>query len=186
MRELERALGISYQQARRIVEDEMGEPIVVAAKAMSLPADVLQRILLFMNPRVGQSVDRVYELAALYNEISVEAAQPPGRDPARGGAGRQRTRTRARSTAPRKPRGARYRISPRSRRVSRQVALRRAVGAGDRLKPQCISYATTLSMKWRPARSSTSTIQTSGSKRISRASLSSTFCSGTGSLPKSG
>ena len=66
MRELERALGISYRQSRRIVEDELGEPIVVAAKAMSLPADVLQRILLFMNPRVGQSVDRVYELSALY------------------------------------------------------------------------------------------------------------------------
>ncbi len=34
MRELERALGISYQQSRRIVDDELGEPIVVAAKAM--------------------------------------------------------------------------------------------------------------------------------------------------------
>jgi hypothetical protein len=75
MRELERALGISYQQSRRIVDDELGEPIVVAAKAMGLPADVLQRIVLFMNPRVGQSVDRVYELSALYREISVEAAR---------------------------------------------------------------------------------------------------------------
>jgi len=75
MRELERALGISYRQSRRIVEDDLGEPIVAAAKAMDLPADVLQRILLFMNPRVGQSVDRVYELAALYGEISVEAAR---------------------------------------------------------------------------------------------------------------
>jgi hypothetical protein len=75
MRELERALGISNQHSRRIVEDELGEPIVVAAKAMSLPADVLQRIVLFMNPLVGQSVDRVYELSALYREISVEAAR---------------------------------------------------------------------------------------------------------------
>ena len=74
IRELERALGVSHRQARRIVEDEQGEPIVVAAKAMCIPADVLQRILLFMNPRIGQSVDRVYELAALYNEINVEAA----------------------------------------------------------------------------------------------------------------
>ena len=41
----------------------------------NMPADVLQRMLLFMNPRVGQSVDRVYELAALYSEISVEAAR---------------------------------------------------------------------------------------------------------------
>mgnify|MGYP001195916857 FL=1 len=75
VRELERALGISYQQSRRIVEDELGEPIVVAAKAMTLPADILQRIVLFMNPRVGQSVERVYELSSLYSEISVEAAR---------------------------------------------------------------------------------------------------------------
>jgi hypothetical protein len=75
MHELERALGISFQHSRRIVEDEFGEPIVAAAKAMGLPADVLQRIVLFMNPRVGQSVDRVYELSALYRDISVEAAQ---------------------------------------------------------------------------------------------------------------
>jgi hypothetical protein len=74
LRELERALGISRQTALRIVEDDRGEPIVAAAKAMELPADVLQRILLFMNPRVGQSVDRVYELAGLYADITVNAA----------------------------------------------------------------------------------------------------------------
>ena len=48
---------------------------MVAAKAMNLPADVLQRMLLFMNPWAGQSVDRVYELAELYGEISVDAAR---------------------------------------------------------------------------------------------------------------
>lgn len=74
LRELERALGISRPTALRIVEDDRGEPIVAAAKAMELPADVLQRILLFMNPRVGQSVDRVYELAGLYADITVDAA----------------------------------------------------------------------------------------------------------------
>jgi Uncharacterised protein conserved in bacteria (DUF2336) len=75
VRELERALGISRAQARRIISDESGEPIVVAAKAMDLPADVVQRILLFMNPRIGQSVDRVNELAELYREIRVDAAR---------------------------------------------------------------------------------------------------------------
>jgi hypothetical protein len=75
LRELERALGISRRTALRIVEDDSGEPIVAAAKAMELPADVLQRILLFMNPRVGQSVDRVYELAGLYADITVDAAR---------------------------------------------------------------------------------------------------------------
>jgi hypothetical protein len=75
MRELEQMLGLTRTQARRIVDDDLGEPIVVAAKAMDLPTDVLQRMLLFMNPRVGQSVERVYELAALYGEITVDAAR---------------------------------------------------------------------------------------------------------------
>jgi hypothetical protein len=74
-RELENALGVSNRQARRIVNDELGEPIVAAAKAINMPAEVLQRILLFLNPKIGLSVDRVYELAALYNEISTEAAR---------------------------------------------------------------------------------------------------------------
>jgi hypothetical protein len=75
LREIERMLGVSRAQARRIVEDELGEPIVVAAKAIDLAADVLQRMLLFMNPRIGQSVNRVYQLAELYSEISVDAAR---------------------------------------------------------------------------------------------------------------
>jgi hypothetical protein len=74
-RELERALGVSHGQARRMINDPHGEPIVLAAKAMILPADVLQRVLLFINPTVGQSVERVYELASLYSEITVEAAR---------------------------------------------------------------------------------------------------------------
>jgi hypothetical protein len=74
-RELHRTLGVSHALARRIVADELGEPIVVAGKAMALPADVLQRMILFLNPMVGHSVDRVYQLSALYNEISVDAAR---------------------------------------------------------------------------------------------------------------
>jgi hypothetical protein len=75
VRELERMLGLARAQARRIANDELGEPILVVAKALELAADVLQRMLLFVNPRVGQSVERVYELAELYSEISVDAAR---------------------------------------------------------------------------------------------------------------
>ena len=75
IQELERTLGISRKLAMRIIDDNTGEPIVAAAKALEIPSDVLQRILLFMNPRVGQSVDRVYELAGLYGEITVDAAR---------------------------------------------------------------------------------------------------------------
>ena len=131
MRELERALGISYQQSRRIVEDEMGEPIVVAAKAMSLPADILQRIVLFMNPRVGQSVDRVYELSALYNEISVESARRliailRAAEPADSKTPDTRSIYGAAETA-------RRALSDVAAITTRkpEVALRRAVGAGD-------------------------------------------------------
>jgi hypothetical protein len=73
--ELERMLAVSRAQARRIVNDQLGEPIVVAAKAMGLPAEVLQRVLLFWSPWVGQPVDRICELADLYDEISTDAAR---------------------------------------------------------------------------------------------------------------
>lgn len=131
MRELERALGISYQQSRRIVEDEMGEPIVVAAKAMSLPADILQRIVLFMNPRVGQSVDRVYELSALYNEISVESARRlvailRAAEPA----GSNIPDTRSIYSAAETARRALSDVAAIAARKP-EVTLRRAVGAGD-------------------------------------------------------
>jgi hypothetical protein len=32
-------------------------------------------MLLFVNPHIGQSIDRVYELAELYGEITVDAAR---------------------------------------------------------------------------------------------------------------
>src|SRR5262252_4449273 len=72
--ELERLLGLSRAQARRIVNDELGEPIVVAAKAMDLPADAVQGLLLFWSRWVGQPVDRICELADLYAKISTDAA----------------------------------------------------------------------------------------------------------------
>jgi hypothetical protein len=73
-REVEFAFGISSRLARQIVCDELGEPIVVVAKALRAPRAVLERILLFVNPRIGQSVQRVYELATRYDEISTQAA----------------------------------------------------------------------------------------------------------------
>ena len=73
-RELERMLAISRAQARRLIDDDSGEPIVVAAMALRMPAAVLQRILLCLNPQIGQSVQRVYELALLHEEIEPRSA----------------------------------------------------------------------------------------------------------------
>lgn len=72
---VEACLGISHAQARRIVEDRSGETIVVAAKALGIPTGALQRILLFLNPAVGQSVQRVYDLSDLYEEMTQDAAR---------------------------------------------------------------------------------------------------------------
>jgi hypothetical protein len=73
-RELERILAISRDQARRVYEDESGEPIVVAAVALGMPATVLQRILLCLSPAISQSIQRVYELALLHEQIEPDAA----------------------------------------------------------------------------------------------------------------
>ena len=73
-RELERTLAISRAQARRLMDDTSGEPIVVAAVALGMPAAVLQRILLCLNPVVSRSVQRVYDLALLQEEIETETA----------------------------------------------------------------------------------------------------------------
>ncbi len=72
---LERTLGISRQLAERIVRDQSGEPIVVAAKALGMTASVLQRVLLFLNPAIGQSVERVHELSHLFDDLTPRAAE---------------------------------------------------------------------------------------------------------------
>ena len=74
-RVLERALGISRELADRITRDDSGEPIVVAAKVLGIKADVLQRILLFLNPVIGQSARRLYELSRLFDELNARAAE---------------------------------------------------------------------------------------------------------------
>lgn len=74
-RELQSALGISAALAHRVVADDSGEPLVAAAKALGCPAAVLQRMLLFVNPAIGHSVDQTYQLAQLYGEVSAQAAR---------------------------------------------------------------------------------------------------------------
>jgi len=72
---LAQSLRIPRAQARRIAGDDLGEPIVTAAKAINMPRDVLYRILLFVNTTIGHSVARVHALAALYDEMTVQAAE---------------------------------------------------------------------------------------------------------------
>lgn len=72
---METSLGLTRAQAQRLVKDASGEPLLVAAKALAMPSVVLQRVLLFLNPAIGESVQRVFDLAALYERLSAQAAE---------------------------------------------------------------------------------------------------------------
>ena len=75
IRVLERALGVSRALAERIACDNSGEPLVVAAKSLAIKAEVLQRILPFLNPVIGQSAQKLYELSRLYDDLNPAAAE---------------------------------------------------------------------------------------------------------------
>jgi hypothetical protein len=72
---LAQALQISRTQAHRLADDEFGEPIIAAAKALNIRREVLYRILLFVNVAIGHSVERVHALACLFDELTVQAAE---------------------------------------------------------------------------------------------------------------
>ena len=73
--ELARALRVPQRQTRRMTHDDLGDPVVVAAKALSMPRQALYRVLMFVNPSVGHSVQRVRALAALHDEMPQPAAE---------------------------------------------------------------------------------------------------------------
>ena len=74
-RVLERALGVDRDLAEKITADDHGEPIIVAARAIGMKLDVLQRILLFLNPVIGQSARQIYKLTRLFEELNAESAE---------------------------------------------------------------------------------------------------------------
>lgn len=71
---LQQSLGVSRAMARRIVTDSHGQPFVVSAKALAMPTDVFQRILMSLNPAIGQSVERVFELSDLFLDLPLPSA----------------------------------------------------------------------------------------------------------------
>ncbi len=74
VREIERALAISRAITERIINDTSGELLLVIAKALAMPIDVVQRILLLLNPAIGTSIRRVFDLSSLYEDMSTAAA----------------------------------------------------------------------------------------------------------------
>jgi hypothetical protein len=74
IREFERTLDLPRGLCERIVNDPLGEPIVVAAAAARIPIAVLQRVLLLINPAVSHSIERVFDLTNLYYQLDRRAA----------------------------------------------------------------------------------------------------------------
>lgn len=72
--ELADALILTSRIASQIVDEPGGEPLACALKALGMPGEAFQRVLLFLNPALGSSVLDVYRLARLYEVIETRSA----------------------------------------------------------------------------------------------------------------
>jgi hypothetical protein len=72
--ELGEALLLPPHIAARAVNDPGGEPLACAMKAIDMPSAVFQRVLLFLHPEFGSSVNTVYRLSRLYDRLSERSA----------------------------------------------------------------------------------------------------------------
>jgi hypothetical protein len=72
--ELGETLILPARVAAQVVSDPGGEPLACAMKAVDMPSAVFQRVLLFLNPEFGSSVNTVYRLSRLYDRLSERSA----------------------------------------------------------------------------------------------------------------
>ncbi|MDR6952737.1 uncharacterized protein (DUF2336 family) [Ancylobacter sp. 3268] len=72
---LERALAVPAEAAARIVEDEAGQALAIAARALGLSFAVLSRILFRLHPGVGRSSSDMARLADLFDGLPLASAQ---------------------------------------------------------------------------------------------------------------
>jgi hypothetical protein len=72
--ELGETLILPSRVAVQVVGDPGGEPLACACKALAMPSAVFQRVLLFLNPEFGSSVNYVYRLSRLYDRLSERSA----------------------------------------------------------------------------------------------------------------
>jgi hypothetical protein len=72
--ELGEALILPWRLAAQVVNDAGGEPLACAARALDMPSPVFQRVLLFLNPEIGSSVNHVYRLSRLYDGLHERSA----------------------------------------------------------------------------------------------------------------
>lgn len=67
--------GLPGDIAERIVSDSSGEPLAAICRALDMPFDTASRILLFLNPAIGGSVQQVFGLANGYEAMKPASAR---------------------------------------------------------------------------------------------------------------
>ena len=72
--ELGETLILPARVAAQIVDDPGGEPLACAMRALGMPGPVFERVLLFLRPEFGTSVNTVYRLSRLYDRLSERSA----------------------------------------------------------------------------------------------------------------
>ena len=72
--ELGETLILPARLATQIVNDRGGEPLACAVRALGMPGPVFERVLLFLKPEFGTSVDMVYRLSRLYDRLGERSA----------------------------------------------------------------------------------------------------------------
>lgn len=72
--ELGEALILPSRIAAEVVDDPGGEPLACAMRALEMSSAAFQRILMFLNPEAGSSVNYVYRLSRLYDRLSERSA----------------------------------------------------------------------------------------------------------------
>jgi Uncharacterised protein conserved in bacteria (DUF2336) len=68
--ELGEALILPSRIAGEVTNDPGGEALACALKALDMPSPVFQRVLLFLNPEFGASVNNVYRISRLYDRLT--------------------------------------------------------------------------------------------------------------------
>jgi Uncharacterised protein conserved in bacteria (DUF2336) len=68
------ALILPARIAAQVINDPGGEPLACAMKALEMPAPVFQRVLMFLDPAIGSSVNTVYRLSRLYDRLNERSA----------------------------------------------------------------------------------------------------------------
>jgi hypothetical protein len=72
--ELGDTLILPTRLSAQIVNDSGGEPLASAMRAIEMPSATFQRVLLFLKPEFGTSVNTVYRLSRLYDRLSERSA----------------------------------------------------------------------------------------------------------------